>query len=319
MTGSFASSNADLVARMVRDGHHLLNHTWDHRSFTGASTATPPLTAAERASELRRAADLVRSQTGVSLEPFFRPPYGDYDNSVLADLAANGYAYSIMWTVDSLGWQGLSAADITARVLAAAVPGMIALMHVGAASQDGPALPTIIDRLRERGYRFATVRDFLPAPRTFAQTGQTLGGRFLGYWEANGGLAVFGYPLTSEFVERSADDGRAYTVQYFERQRFERHPEYAASPYDVLLGRVGVDDARRRGLSAAPHSGRPGEYGQRRELHLHPGDRPPHLLRFPLLLAIAWTATRGSGHLLRRVAGPARLSDQRGIPPATGG
>ncbi len=106
------------------------------------------------------------------------------------------------------------------------------------------------------------MRDFLPAPRTFAQTGQTLGGRFLGYWEANGGLAVFGYPLTGEFVERSADDGRLYTVQYFERQRFERHPEHAASPYDVLLGRVGVDDARRRGLlGSAPFRPLPANTG----------------------------------------------------------
>lgn len=262
MTGSFATANPDVVARIVRDGHHLLNHTWDHKSFTGYSTGTAPLTAAERADELRRTADLVRAQTGVTLDPYFRPPYGDYDNSVLADIAANGYTYSIMWTIDSLGWQGLSAAQITARVLAATVPGAIVLMHVGGQSQDAAALPGMISQLRARGYRFATVRDFLPAPYTFPQTGHSLGGRFLDYWEANGGLAQFGFPLTEPFSEQNADDGKTYTVQYFERQRYEWHPENIATPYDVLLGRVGVDDARRRGLlGTAPFQPLPANTG----------------------------------------------------------
>ena len=71
----------------------------------------------------------------------------------------------------------------------------------------------------------------------FAETGHNLAGRFLSYWQANGGLAQFGYPLSEEFTER-LEDGKAYTVQYFERARFEYHPENAA-PYDVLLGQFG--------------------------------------------------------------------------------
>jgi hypothetical protein len=66
----------------------------------------------------------------------------------------------------------------------------------------------------------------------FAETGQSLGGRFLEYWRGNGGLAVFGYPI-------SAPDG-APLAQVLERARFEYHPENAA-PYDVLLGRLGVE------------------------------------------------------------------------------
>ncbi len=73
--------------------------------------------------------------------------------------------------------------------------------------------------------------------RCFAETGQCVGGRFLAYWDAHGGLARNGYPLTPERRE-ILEDGQEYTVQYFERVRMEYHPENAA-PYDVLLGQFG--------------------------------------------------------------------------------
>jgi hypothetical protein len=74
--------------------------------------------------------------------------------------------------------------------------------------------------------------------------GSCISGRFYEYWRQNGGLPVFGYPLTSEF-EQVTPEG-TFTVQYFERQRFEYHPEIAR-PYDVLLGRLGDEILRRQG------------------------------------------------------------------------
>lgn len=76
-----------------------------------------------------------------------------------------------------------------------------------------------------------------PSARCFAATGQCIGGRFLDYWEAHGGLAVNGYPLGPERADVLAD-GREHIVQYFERARFECHPANAA-PYNVLLGQFG--------------------------------------------------------------------------------
>jgi hypothetical protein len=64
-------------------------------------------------------------------------------------------------------------------------------------------------------------------------------GRFRAYWEQQGGLAQFGYPLSEEFPERSALSGQVYTVQYFERAVFEYHPENPA-PYQVLLSQLGT-------------------------------------------------------------------------------
>lgn len=73
----------------------------------------------------------------------------------------------------------------------------------------------------------------------FGETGHTLRGEFRTFWERNGGLAVFGFPISEEFVELGTD-GREYVVQYFERHRLELHPENAP-PYNVLLGRMGAD------------------------------------------------------------------------------
>jgi hypothetical protein len=62
-------------------------------------------------------------------------------------------------------------------------------------------------------------------------------GRFAQFWRENGNLEVFGFPVSGELVETV--DGVPRTVQYFERARFEYHPENAA-PFDVLLGRLGA-------------------------------------------------------------------------------
>ncbi len=91
-----------------------------------------------------------------------------------------------------------------------------------------------------------------PASRFFPETGHTVAGRFLAYWEAHGGLDQQGYPLSDELTERAAD-GQPRTVQYFERAVFEWHPEYAGSPYEVLMALLGADEYRERyGPDGAP-------------------------------------------------------------------
>lgn len=83
---------------------------------------------------------------------------------------------------------------------------------------------------------------------TFPETGRQVCDRFLQYWQQNGGLAQQGLPLSDEFQEVSAVDGKTYTVQYFERAVFEKHPENAP-PYDVLLTLLG----REKFLAAYPN------------------------------------------------------------------
>jgi hypothetical protein len=78
-----------------------------------------------------------------------------------------------------------------------------------------------------------------PGSLLFKETGKRLGGAFLDYWNAHGGLAQQGYPITDEFSEVSALDGKTYTVQYFERAVFEYHPENNAQNR-VLLAQLGT-------------------------------------------------------------------------------
>jgi hypothetical protein len=83
--------------------------------------------------------------------------------------------------------------------------------------------------------------DVGPSRVYFSQTGQYLGHSFLSYWRHNGGIHVFGYPITSEF------DQDGMTVQYFERAIFEWHPDNPAQ-HRVLLRRMGVDARNERDL-----------------------------------------------------------------------
>jgi peptidoglycan/xylan/chitin deacetylase (PgdA/CDA1 family) len=247
VTGIFATNNPDLVKRMARDGDTIMNHSWDHPQFTQISSA-------QRASELQQADNAIQKASGVSSKPYFRPPYGDYNNSVLSDLGANGYRYNVMWSIDPQGWSGKSADVITSLILSGANPGAIVLMHTTDAG-DAQALPGTIDQLRARGYSFATVGDFLgnqtppppppPVAIFFPQTGHTVGHGFLRYWQNFGGLPVFGYPITDEYTDAQT----GLITQYFQRARFEWHPGAWPSRYDVELGLLGVEFAQQQGLT----------------------------------------------------------------------
>jgi hypothetical protein len=94
------------------------------------------------------------------------------------------------------------------------------------------------------GRQDAAFAPVAPVPGTatqqyFAASGHTLRGGFLGVWQRRGGLAIFGYPISEEFSERNPADGQVYTVQYFERARFEYHPENLGTDQSVQLGLLG--------------------------------------------------------------------------------
>lgn len=162
ITGEFARAHPTQVRRMAREGHEVMNHSDSHRSFTGTSSTEVLLSRAERQADLRAAETILTSLIGHATIPYWRPPFGDYDSSVLADVGAIGYSATVMWTIDTLGWTGLSADAILARVLTDARPGAIVAMHVGSQSDDALALTRMIDGLRTRGYRFTTVFNGLP-------------------------------------------------------------------------------------------------------------------------------------------------------------
>jgi peptidoglycan-N-acetylglucosamine deacetylase len=154
ITGQWARANPELVRRMAADGHMVINHTLDHRSFTGVSDQRGGLSAARRRAELDDADAIIAPLLGHSTQPWYRLPYGDDDAQVAADVHPAGYTQKVGWTVDSLGWRGSQAADIVARCLNLAAPNAIYVLHVGRASQDSNALPQVIRGLRDKGFSF---------------------------------------------------------------------------------------------------------------------------------------------------------------------
>ena len=161
LTGEWSEAHPDLVQAMAAGGQLLMNHSYDHPSFTGLSTGAGPLSTQQRIDELDRADTVIRSITGQTTKPYLRPPYADFDGSVLCDVYADGYYYLVMWTVDTMGWNGATAEEIVQTSLSRAKQGAIYIMHVGSQSQDAVALPRVIDGLRAQGYSFGTIADIL--------------------------------------------------------------------------------------------------------------------------------------------------------------
>jgi hypothetical protein len=69
----------------------------------------------------------------------------------------------------------------------------------------------------------------------FIKTFHNVCGPYAQYWQANGGLKIFGYPLTETFIQNGIE------MQYFERTRLEHHPDAWPENFDILQGRLGAE------------------------------------------------------------------------------
>jgi peptidoglycan/xylan/chitin deacetylase (PgdA/CDA1 family) len=158
LTGNFVLDFPAAARSIAAAGFRIGDHTITHPYLTQLSD-----TAVQR--EITGGAQQIISVTGQNPAPLFRFPYGDADARTIAIANRAGYV-PVRWTVDTLGWQGtaghISASVVVSRVLAAARPGEIALMHAGSnpddhTTFDADALPQVISGLRARGYSFVTL------------------------------------------------------------------------------------------------------------------------------------------------------------------
>jgi peptidoglycan/xylan/chitin deacetylase (PgdA/CDA1 family) len=163
VTGQFARRHPDAVRAMAAAGHPVGNHSDSHPDFTLTRSAVI-------VRELADAETAITALTGRAARPLFRFPFGARTELDIAVVNAEGYV-PFRWTVDTLGWKGISggmsAEEVRRRVVDTLVPGQIVLMHVGANPDDGTtldadALPGVIDDVRARGYGFVTLREMLP-------------------------------------------------------------------------------------------------------------------------------------------------------------
>jgi peptidoglycan-N-acetylglucosamine deacetylase len=164
VTGQWAEQNPELIRRIVDEGHMLINHTYDHRSWTGASPGTEPLTPDQRQAQLDQTEQIVLDISGYEMKPYFRFPYGDYDTDALVLLKNAGYDYTLWWTCDTLAWMEKTPQEIAEWCSPddpqRGGPGAVILMHV-AQEGDWNALPVLIDTYASAGYDFVTMEELV--------------------------------------------------------------------------------------------------------------------------------------------------------------
>jgi peptidoglycan/xylan/chitin deacetylase (PgdA/CDA1 family) len=156
LTGNFVRDFPAAARSIAAAGFRIGDHTVTHPHLTQLSDA------AVRQEIL---GGQIAAVTGRNTAPLFRFPFGDASARVIAIANQAGYV-PIRWTVDTLGWEGtaghITATVVASRVLAAAQPGGIVLMHVGSnpddhTTFDADALPAVISGLRAQGYSFVTL------------------------------------------------------------------------------------------------------------------------------------------------------------------
>ncbi len=149
--GTQVRIQSETILRMFQAGHQIGNHTWDHPNLTQMGDD-------QIREQLKLTDDLITQIIGVPT-PFLRPPYGAYNDRVLAASALP----IIFWSVDPLDWKDRDAEVVASRIIDAPI-GAIILAH-DIHKSTVAAVPAIIAALKARGIHFVTVSE-LYAPRT---------------------------------------------------------------------------------------------------------------------------------------------------------
>jgi hyaluronan synthase len=119
--GNKVAVNPRTVQAEVKAGFLVGVHTWDHKSFTGASTHTKPLTDAQVRSELVKSINAIVA-VGAPRPTLWRPPYGDVNAHDVAIAASLGLRLVMSWSVngtitDNGDWGHISAVQVVHDVI----------------------------------------------------------------------------------------------------------------------------------------------------------------------------------------------------------
>ena len=151
VVGEWVDRCGDSVRALSEAGHEIMNHSDTHPNM-------PRLSREKMVQEINACNDKIQAITGKRPD-LFRAPYGDYDNALL-ETVETMQMYCLQWDVDSLDWKGLSAEEITRRVVSQTASGSILLFH-NDAQHTPEALPQIIEQLKAKGYRFLTASEMI--------------------------------------------------------------------------------------------------------------------------------------------------------------
>lgn len=153
LCGYWVTDFPEEVQKIATAGHQLGNHSATHPHMNQLSSE-------QIAQELAECHKAVKDLTGIEMD-LFRPPFGEYNNTVIETSFANGY-YPIQWDVDSLDWKELGVEHEVDRVLnhKHLGNGSIILFH-NDAKYTPQALDTIIKGLKEKGYEIVPISQLI--------------------------------------------------------------------------------------------------------------------------------------------------------------
>jgi len=151
------TDNRDLLMPLVQSGQvQLGNHTWRHRDLT-------KLAPADIADELRHNGQFLRDTFGVDATPYFRPPYGAYNDRVTEVATDLGYSVTTLWNGNIGDDVVLAPRDIVANATKYYTPQNIVIGHL-----NHPPVTTVyhqlIDVIAERSLRTVTLDDVFTKP-----------------------------------------------------------------------------------------------------------------------------------------------------------
>lgn len=147
MTGRNVQAYPGTALAVANAGHEIANHTFTHPNLT-------KITIEQMARELESTSSILESILGVS-PAYFRPPGGQYDDSVLREATAQGMT-TVLWTANPADYSCDTAHDVAQKVLKAAKPGGIILLH-DTWDLSVEALPEILAGLKKKGLRVVPV------------------------------------------------------------------------------------------------------------------------------------------------------------------
>lgn len=144
---------SDLIARMIKEGHIVGNHSTTHPSFAN-------ITRKKMAKEIEETENYLRENFGYAAK-FFRFPAGEYNESALELVSSLGYR-SVFWSVAYDDWDTSKVRGkdyATEKVMSRLHPGAVILLH-SVSKDNADALANIIDMAREQGYTFRSLADY---------------------------------------------------------------------------------------------------------------------------------------------------------------
>lgn len=151
LVGFWVEDYPEIAKKIAENGFEIGTHSNTHPNMAKISAEKQKL-------ELETSLNIIKKNTGVDAK-LFRPPFGAYNDSLISTAESLGLT-TIQWDVDSLDWKGLSAMEITNRVLNGVRNGSIILCHNNS-DHILDALPIMLDRLQKKGYTVSCVGDLI--------------------------------------------------------------------------------------------------------------------------------------------------------------